>query len=146
MKNIWERLFLCFRILKKMRKMTNWRLTKIGKVRTLGKIISSFLISEFLILPYSQNRKVRFKNLGKIFPRFLSFWPGPFDTVNHKILFSKLEYYEIKENQNKLTQLFYLYQTTIQFHWWAKLWTQLNFSWCTTKLSSRSPIIYYLYK
>ena len=76
--------------------MTNRRLRKIGKIRTLGKIISSFLISEFLILSYRQNRKVGFKNLGKRFRRFPSFWPGPFGTVNHKILFSKLEYYGIK--------------------------------------------------
>ena len=45
-------------------------------------IIPSFLISELSILPYSQNRKLGFKNLGKKFPRlsrlprFPSFRPG----------------------------------------------------------------------
>ena len=43
------------------------------KLGNPGNIIPSFLISKFLILPYSQNRKFRFKNLGKKFP---SFWPG----------------------------------------------------------------------
>ena len=37
------------------------------------KIIPSFFISEFSILPYSQNRKLGFKNLGKKFPRFPRF-------------------------------------------------------------------------
>ena len=96
LKNIWERLFLCFRILKKMRKMKNDKSKAQKNRKSLGKIISSFLISEFFIFSYRQNRKVGFKNLGKKFPRFPSFWPGPFDTVNHKILFSKLEYYGIK--------------------------------------------------
>ena len=50
---------------------------KLGKVENLGKIIPSFLISEFLILPYSQNRKLGFKNLGKKFPRFLRFLRFP---------------------------------------------------------------------
>ena len=35
------------------------------KLRNLGKVIPSFLVSEFSILPYSQNRKLRFKNFGK---------------------------------------------------------------------------------
>ena len=57
-----------------------------GKVRNLGnlrKIIPTFLISEFSILSYSQNRKLGLEILGKIFPRFLrfprfpSFRPGP---------------------------------------------------------------------
>ena len=49
---------------------------KLGNLGNLGKVIPSFLISEFFIFPYSQNRKLRFKNLGKKilrFPRFLSF-------------------------------------------------------------------------
>ena len=52
---------------------------KTWKSRNLGKVIPSFLISEFSILPYSQNRKLGFKNLGKKiprFPRFPSFRPG----------------------------------------------------------------------
>ena len=55
---------------------------KVRNVRNLGnlrKIIPSFLTSEFSILPYSQSRKLRLKNLGKKFPRFprfLSFRPG----------------------------------------------------------------------
>ena len=82
--NICERLFLYFRILKtfekflKNEKMANRKLGKIGKVGNLGKIIPSFLMSEFSILPYSQNLKLRLKNLGKKFPRFPSFLPGPF--------------------------------------------------------------------
>ena len=39
------------------------------------KIFPSFLTSEFSILPYSQNRKLVFKNLGKKFEKFLRF-PG----------------------------------------------------------------------
>ena len=73
MKNIWERLFLCFRILKKMRKMKNDKSKAQKNRKSLGKIISSFLISEFFIFSYRQNRKVGFKNLGKKFPRFPSF-------------------------------------------------------------------------
>ena len=67
--------------------MANRKLGKIGKVGNLGKIIPSFLISEFSILPDSQNRKLGFKNLGKKFPRFPrfprfpSFQPGPFRRV-----------------------------------------------------------------
>ena len=55
----------------------------LGNLGNLGNIIPSFAISEFSILPYNQNRKLRFKNLGKkfprfpIFPRFPSFRPGP---------------------------------------------------------------------
>ena len=49
-------------------------------LENLGNIISSFLISKFLIFPYSQNWKLGFKNLGKKFPRFPSFRPGlPFE-------------------------------------------------------------------
>ena len=87
-KNMCERLFLYFRILKKIffekSKNGNRKLRKVGDLGNLGKIIPSFLISEFSILPNSQNRKLEFKNLGKKFPRFPrfpkfpSFPPGPF--------------------------------------------------------------------
>ena len=50
---------------------------KLVNLRNLGKVIPSFLISEFSILPCSQNRKLRFKNLGKKFP---SFRPGRSNT------------------------------------------------------------------
>ena len=43
------------------------------KLGNLGNIIPSFLISEFSIFSYSQNRKLGFKNLGKKFPRFPRF-------------------------------------------------------------------------
>ena len=59
--------------------MANRKPGKIEKVGNLGKIIPSFLISEFSILPYNQNRKLGFKNIGKKFPRFPrfpSFRPG----------------------------------------------------------------------
>ena len=52
------------------------------KLGNLGNIISSFLISEFWILPYSQNRKLGFKNIVRKFPKssrfptFPSFQPG----------------------------------------------------------------------
>ena len=49
---------------------------KLGNLGNLGNIIPSFLISKFSILPYSQNRKLGFKNLGKKFPSFPSFRPG----------------------------------------------------------------------
>ena len=58
--------------------MANRKLGKIGKVGNLGKIIPSFLMSEFSILPYSQNLKLGLKNLGKKFPRFPNFRPDPF--------------------------------------------------------------------
>ena len=75
LKKICERLFLYFRILRKFfflknEKMANRKLERVGNLGNLGKIIPSFLIWEFSILPYSQNRKLRFKNLGKKFPRF----------------------------------------------------------------------------
>ena len=41
--------------------MVKRKLGKVGKVGNLGKIIPSFLISKFSILPYSQNRKLGFK-------------------------------------------------------------------------------------
>ena len=61
--------------------MANRKLGKLRNLGNLGKVIPSFLVSEFSILPYSQNRKLGFKNLGKKiprFPRFPSFRPGPF--------------------------------------------------------------------
>ena len=45
-------------------------------IENLEKVIASFLISEFSNFPYSQNRKLGFKNLGKKFPRFPSFRAG----------------------------------------------------------------------
>ena len=68
---------------KENEKVANRKLEKVGN---LGKVIPSFLISEFSILPYSQNWKLRFKNLRKKylrfprfpkFPRLPSFRPGP---------------------------------------------------------------------
>ena len=52
---------------------------KLGKIANLGKIIPSFLLSEFSILAAGQNRKLGFKNLGEKCSRFLrfpSFRPG----------------------------------------------------------------------
>ena len=42
--------------------MANEKLEKVGNLGHLGKIISSFLFSEFSILLYSQNQKLGFKN------------------------------------------------------------------------------------
>ena len=53
--------------------MKKWQIRNLGN---LGSFISSFLISKFSILPYSQNQKLGFKNLGKKFPSFPSFRPG----------------------------------------------------------------------
>ena len=84
-KNMYERLSLYFRILNffyflfflfiflKNEKMANRKLGKVGNLGNLGEIIPSFLISEFSILPYSQNRKLGFEILGKKFPRFPRF-------------------------------------------------------------------------
>ena len=61
----------------KNEKMANRKSGKIGKVGgNPGKIIRSFLISEFSILPYSLNRKLGFKNHGKKFQRFPGFRPS----------------------------------------------------------------------
>ena len=60
--------------------MANRKLGNLGNFGNLRNIIPSFLISKFSILPYSQNRKIEFKNLGKKFPSFPSFRPGQ---VNH---------------------------------------------------------------
>ena len=46
---------------------------KLGNLGNLGNIFPSFLIFKFSILPYSQNRKLGFKNLGKKFPSFPGF-------------------------------------------------------------------------
>ena len=54
------------------------KLKNLGNIGNLRNIIPSFLISKFSILPYSQNRKLGFKNLGKKFPSFPSFRPGPY--------------------------------------------------------------------
>ena len=71
------------KIKKENEKVANQKLGKVGNLENLGKVI---LISEFSILPNSQNRKLRFKNLGKKFPRFPrfprfpSFQPGHLST------------------------------------------------------------------
>ena len=77
--------------MKKEKRLRNEKLAnrKLGKVRDLGnlrKIIPSFLISEFSTLPYSQNRKLGFENLGKFFSRFPRFPRLPsFDLVLIKL-------------------------------------------------------------
>ena len=58
------------KIKKENEKVANQKLGKVGNLGNLGKVI---LISEFSTLPYSQNRKLGFKNLGKKFPRFPRF-------------------------------------------------------------------------
>ena len=55
--------------------MANQKLEKVGNLGNLRKVIPSFLVSKFSILPYSQNRKLGIKNLGKKFPSFPSFRP-----------------------------------------------------------------------
>ena len=67
---------------KKIKKwqLENLEMSEISEI--LEKLLRVFFFSEFSILRYSQNRKLRFKNLGKKFlrsPRFLrfpSFRPG----------------------------------------------------------------------
>ena len=61
---------------KENEKVTNRQLENLENLGNLRNIIPSFLISKFSILPYSQNRKLGFKNLRKklpSFPRFPSF-------------------------------------------------------------------------
>ena len=61
---------------KENEKVANQTLGNLGNVGNLAKIIPSFLNFNFSIWPYSQNRKLGFKNLAKTFPsftRFLSF-------------------------------------------------------------------------
>ena len=61
---------------KENEKVTNRQLENLENLGNLRNIIPSFLISKFSILPYSQNRKLGFKNLGEklpSFPRFPSF-------------------------------------------------------------------------
>ena len=53
--------------------VVKWPSRKLGNLGNLGNIIPSFLISEFSILLYSQNRKLGFKNLGKDFRDFRGF-------------------------------------------------------------------------
>ena len=62
---------------KKLRKKMKSGKSKTRKSRKSRKSWKSY--PEFSILPYSQNRKLGFKNLGKKFPRFPrfpSFRPG----------------------------------------------------------------------
>ena len=49
----------------KNKKEANRKLGNLGNLENLGNIIPSFLISKLSILPYSQDRKLEFKNLGK---------------------------------------------------------------------------------
>ena len=64
--------------------MANRKFGKVGNLRNLGKIILSSLFSEFSILPYSQNQKLGFKNLGKFFSRFLTFLRFPSFRPGHE--------------------------------------------------------------
>ena len=72
----------------------------------LGNIIPSFLISEFSIFPQSQNRKLGFKNLGKIFPTFkrfprsLSFRPG--QRLSAEIDYNKKDTKSIEKDKAEL--------------------------------------------
>ena len=74
-------------------KVANLKLRKVRNFVNFRKIIPSFLFSEFSILPYSQNWKLRFKNLGKQFSRFprLSRFPS-FQSRCIIILFSTLPF------------------------------------------------------
>ena len=72
-KRSWKNIYKKIKKNKENEKVAN---RKLGNLGNLGNIIPSFLISKFSILPYSQNRKLGFKNLGKKFPSFLSFRPG----------------------------------------------------------------------
>ena len=54
-------------------KVANRKLGNLRNLGNLGNITPSFLISKFSILPYSQNQKLGFKNLGKKFPSFPRF-------------------------------------------------------------------------
>ena len=80
----------------KNEKMANRKLGKVGNLGNLGEIIPSFLISEFSILPYSQNRKLGFEILAEKFPRLLrfprfpSFRPGPRIGVFQLTMFKSL--------------------------------------------------------
>ena len=93
--------------------MANRELGKVGNLGNLGKIIPSFLISEFSILPYSQNRKLGFKNLGKEFPRFLrflrfpSFRPG---REKNTSFFKITVKYFVRNNINQPVKLFHVFK------------------------------------
>ena len=67
---------------RKSGKLKTWNLGNLGN---LGNIIPNFLKSKFSILPYSQNRKLGFKDLGKKFPSFPSFRPGH-QNINYEAL------------------------------------------------------------
>ena len=51
-------------------KVANRKLVNLGNRKDLGTIFLIFLISKFSILPYTQNRKIGFKNLRKKIPEF----------------------------------------------------------------------------
>ena len=61
------------RIKKKNENVANWKLRKVGNLRSLEKSIQSFVISEFLIWPFSQNQELGFKIFRKKILRFLKF-------------------------------------------------------------------------
>ena len=73
---------------KKIEKWKNGK-SKTQKSQNLGNIIPSFLMSEFSILPYSRNCKLRFKKFPRFprFSRFLSFWPV--QRLNHPHITNK---------------------------------------------------------
>ena len=82
LKNICERLFLYFRIVKKKIYFEKW---KNGKSKTRKSRKSRRNYSEYSIFSYSENRKPGFKNLGKKFQkfsRFLNFRPGLFSSYD----------------------------------------------------------------
>ena len=103
------------RILKKKSFLKNEKVAnrKLGNLENLGNIIPSFLISKFSILPYSQNRKLAFKNLGKKipsfprFPSFPSFRPGLFTNM--------FSFEKSSKNLHRNLKLIFLF-STIFFH------------------------------
>ena len=95
-----------------------WKLAnrKLGKVRNLenvGKIIPSFLIPEFSILPYSRNRKLGFGILGKKFPRFPRF--PRFPSFRPNLKFTQFcNFYRALENEDDfLINIFLIKKTCI---------------------------------
>ena len=128
--------------------MANRKLVKVGKLRNLRKVFPSFLVSEFLILPYSQNRKLGIKNLGKKFPRFPrfpifpSFRPGPCLYVN-RLLYCN--FYYLHEHERLVLRKRYL----LIFCWkgilvilaWSKCLVQKLSNWysnCIYSLMTKS--------
>ena len=64
--------------------MKKWQIenSEFSEISETSEILFQvFFFPGFRFLPYSQNQKLGFKNLGKIFPRFPrfpSFSPGPY--------------------------------------------------------------------